>query len=106
MSESESEDQKEARLDALYRERMRQQIRDRIAREGFEIRDSGPDEGDTCQYGARHKVRNRWVDEPCGEPALFKPKFAGPDNPAGVEVPLCRRCLGKIARELVDMLSY
>jgi hypothetical protein len=73
--------------------------------EGFEAVACEPVDGDLCHYRLLRKVRGRWKHAPCAETPLVMLVFQGPSNPEGTNVPLCRRCIGRLMRSLLTLLD-
>jgi hypothetical protein len=92
-------------FDKLMREKGRRQREERIVKEGFETSGYDCDPCETCEYRLFVKPKGRWMHKPCGDPAVVELQFAGPQNPKGVNVKLCRKCLGRHVRDLVGYLE-
>ena len=88
-----------------YRENIRKQQEDRVRREGFEVPAFEVEDGELCERAVSRKIKNRWGTEPCGKPAMVALKFAGPQNPAGTRVVLCRGCIGWLAKDMIGHLD-
>lgn len=102
---SESNEEKERRLDARYEQRVAALAEARAKTEGFEVVAYEPIEGDLCHYRLHRKVRGRWKHAPCEEKPLVTLTFQGPRNPKGSEVPLCRRCVARVIRDLLGCID-
>lgn len=85
--------------------RMIQVRQDQIASEGFQMSERNPDVH-KCQMSRHKKVKGRWRHEFCGEYADIEFEFAGPQNPAGVRVPLCKSCIARLINQLVRCLVF
>lgn len=78
----------------------------RIEAQGFEVIGFDPaDNHFLCDYRTARKVKGRWTHEPCANQALVTLRFCGPDNPKGIDVPLCKNCLGLVAKDLISYLQ-
>jgi hypothetical protein len=89
-----------------YLERMREQHRERIIKEGFEVSAYDADEGEGCEYSTVVQVSPRKrITRPCGKPVLVALKFMGPQNPDGVQVNFCRECLAEHIRDIMRYLT-
>jgi hypothetical protein len=75
------------------------------AKQGFEPVGLNPDDDHKCIYRVQRKVSNRWNHVPCGESPLVTIRFVSPENPGGLDVPLCRRCIGLMIRNLLGYLD-
>jgi len=96
----ETEKEKEDRIVAAAEERQRE----RVSREGFELVFWAPIEADACQQRVHHQISPRKSDyRPCGVKSHIALRMVNPQHPGGMLVPLCRKHLGKLAIELVDM---
>lgn len=95
----------EIELEKRATERLQEQQRERVTRNGFESYAYEVDPEDKCERAVTRKVRNRWTCEPCGKQALVQLKFAAPDYPDGVKVRFCRTCLGEVIKDLVGYLQ-
>jgi hypothetical protein len=99
-----SDEEWEQILDKRYRANLREQLHERIRKEGFEITAWDTEDGETCIRQKSKKLSpRRRVTEPCGEPAIIGFRFRTPANPDGIHVPLCRSCL---VAELRNMMMY
>jgi hypothetical protein len=86
-----------------YRARLREQMHQQVREQGFETSAWDVEPGETCIRGTFEKRKRRWTTAPCGRPATIRLRLRTPDNPDGIEVPLCRGCLHQVA---VGLLSY
>jgi len=88
--------------------RAREQYHELVRTQGFEVvtrdLDSGP-EPYLCQGRVWRKSGRKWKHEPCGQSAIMRLNFQGPENPEGTAAPLCRACVGKLARDLVKLIE-
>jgi hypothetical protein len=98
-----TDEQYEQYLEERAREKVLSAMDDRIRREGFETGGWDPDDGEICIRATTKKPRNRCVTEPCGAKAFIGLTFRTPENPEGVRIPLCRRCL---VAELKNLMGY
>lgn len=77
----------------------------RIEREGFEGLAFDPEPNDRCVYRTWKKRARNGVWEPCGEKPVVVLSLASPDNPEGMRLPLCRKCLSTHVKDLVTNLE-
>lgn len=80
---------------------MREDVKD----EGFGIAGLEPEDSDLCEYRLQKKVKGRWKYAPCGEKPIVVLSVRGPRQPDGTPAVLCRRCLGRMIRDLVGYLE-
>ncbi len=92
-------------LEDRLQEKYREEIRERVLREGFETSAYDCDPGETCEKARTHKPKHRYVTEPCGEQALVDLQFRSPRNPDGLRVRLCRRHLAGLVKDLTGYLA-
>jgi hypothetical protein len=91
-------------LDRRYQENCRQQMHERIRKEGLDTTAWDPEPGETCIRGKTKQLSpRRRATQPCGEPAMVGLRFRTPENPEGVHIPVCRSCL---LAELRDLMRY
>jgi hypothetical protein len=98
-----TDEQWDAILEAKAIARARESLHERIRAEGFETSAWDPEPGETCIRRKTKKPRRRYVIEPCGAPAFIGLRLQTPENPAGIDIPLCRPCL---VAELRNLLGY
>jgi hypothetical protein len=94
------DDGEDDRLSDMYKTMQASQ-----AKQGFDLVGLNPDDDHKCIYRVQRKVSNRWNHVPCGESPLVTIRFVSPENPGGLDVPLCRRCIGLMIRNLLGYLD-
>lgn len=102
-----NDESRDAEFERRYEARLAALAEDRVRLEGFETVACEPNaDAGTCHYRLQQKTRGRWKHRPCGEDPLVVIKFHGPSQPSGMDVLLCRRCVGRLIRSLLGCLDY
>lgn len=95
--------------DEILEEKARRRAKEltiaRIEREGFEMSTYDPEPADVCCNRQQKPSRRVYKYGFCGAKPVVVLSMASPDNPEGIRVPLCRKCLAEHIKSLVGVME-